>query len=80
MGAAKQRGPFETRQAQAYEKIDAAHIGMAEHIKKLEELEEESKQRLAVVATKMVTAFLASQDRQRKARMGIRIGGNGTAS
>ncbi len=75
MGAAKRRGTFEQRQEAAYDRIDAATVGMKEHMAKLEVMEQESDAKLTEVATKMVTTFLEHEEIRRKRRLGIRIGG-----
>ena len=80
MGAAKKRGSFAERQAAAYERIDQASVGMAEHLKQLEVMEEQSERIQLESATKLITAFTERQEQQRKARMGIRIGGENAAS
>jgi hypothetical protein len=76
MGQAKNRGTFEQRQSEAYDRIDKATVELADNMKKLDESLKQSEKIMLESSTSLITSFLAVQEKQRKSRMGIRIGGH----
>jgi chlorite dismutase len=79
MGQAKQRGTHAERVEEARKRVDDATVAMAEHLKKLDEIEAKFTKVMTETSTKMITYFITQQEAERKSRMGIRIG-SGQAS